>query len=252
MATKKKTKLTSIVLCITLFISLLGTMSAATVYASETSLDIASKSILFMESGGNKTVNMQAYTGSVKITGTHTGNFILINSGEHDVTLENVTMPRIMLTSNAKLNLTLVGDNTVDGSASNVPGIYVPNGAQLVITEESTGSLTVAGASGHAGIGGMPMDITGSITINGGTIIATGGGGANAIGKGSDGTTQSVCVSPKSGYKVIVKENAGAETVLGEYTELTDIASLVDGKNTLYISCFRCCWSCSTERYFCW
>ena len=47
MTTKKKTKLTSIVLCITLFISLLGTMSAATVYASETSLDIASKSILF-------------------------------------------------------------------------------------------------------------------------------------------------------------------------------------------------------------
>ena len=97
MATKKKTKLTSIVLCITLFISLLGTLSTATVYASETSLDIASKSILFTESGGNKTVNMQAYTGSVKITGTHTSNFILINSGEHDVTLENVTMPRIML-----------------------------------------------------------------------------------------------------------------------------------------------------------
>ena len=236
MTTKKKTKLTSIVLCITLFISLLGTMSAATVYASETSLDIASGSIMLMESGGNKTVNMQTYTGSVKITGTHTGNFILINSGEHDVTLENVTMSRIMLTSNAKLNLTLVGNNTVDGSASEVPGIYVPDGAQLVITEESTGSLTVAGASGHAGIGGMPMDITGSITINGGTITATGGDGANAIGKGSDGTTQSVCVSPESGCKVIVKENAGDETILGEYTELTDISSLVDGKNTLYIT----------------
>jgi len=292
MTTKKKTKLTSIVLCMTLFISLLGTMSAATVYASETSLDIASKSILLMESGGNKTVNMQAYTGSVKITGTHTDNFILINAGEHNVTLENVTMPRIMLTSKAKLNLTLVGNNIVDGSASKVPGIYVPNGAQLVITEESTGSLTVAGASGNAGIGGMSMDISGSITINGGTITATGGSGAagigcadtaettsiiinggtvtatggsgaaaigggsgsngtgivisggtvtatggqgaNAIGMGVGGTSQSVSVSPESGYKVVVKESVSDETALGEYTELTEITSVVNGKNTLY------------------
>lgn len=294
MTTKKKTKLTSIVLCMTLFISLLGTMSAATVYASETSLDIASKSILLMESGGNKTVNMQAYTGSVKITGTHTDHYIFVNTGEHSITLENVTMPRIMLTSNAKLNLTLVGNNIVDGSASKVPGIYVPNGAQLVITEESTGSLTVAGASGNAGIGGMSMDISGSITINGGTITATGGSGAagigcadtaettsiiinggtvtatggsgaaaigggsgsngtgivisggtvtatggkgaNAIGMGVDGTSQSVSVSPESGYKVVVKESVSDETALGEYTELTDITSVVDGNNTLYIT----------------
>jgi len=203
-------------------------------------------------------------------------------------------MPRIMLTSNAKLNLTLVGNNIVDGSESKVPGIYVPNGAQLVITEESTGSLTVAGASGNAGIGGMSMDISGSITINGGTITATGGSGAagigcadtaettsiiinggtvtatggsgaaaigggsgsngtgivisggtvtatggqgaNAIGMGVGGTSQSVSVSPESGYKVVVKESVSDETALGEYTELTNITSVVDGNNTLYIT----------------
>ena len=250
---------------IVVFCMVIMLMSSLAVSATETILDIANGSIPFMESGGNKTVNMKPYTGSVTITGTHTNNFILINNGEHNITLDNATFPRIMLTSKAKLNLTLVGNNTIDGSESSVPGIYVPNGAQLVITEESTGTLTAKGASGMAGIGGMTMDISGSITINGGTVTAiggsgaagigggtgsngegivisggtvtsTGGSGAGAIGMGVGGTAESVSVSPKSGQKVIVKENEADDAVLGEYSGVADITSLVSGKNTLYIT----------------
>ncbi|MBQ2392348.1 MAG: leucine-rich repeat domain-containing protein, partial [Clostridia bacterium] len=285
----KKILSATVVFCMVIML-----MSSLTVSATETILDISSGSIPFMESGGNKTVNMKPYTGSVTITGTHTNNFILINNGEHNITLNNATFPRIMLTSKAKLNLTLVGNNTIDGSESSVPGIYVPNGAQLVITEESTGTLTAKGASGMAGIGGMTMDISGSITINGGTVTAiggsgaagigcsdtaettsivinggnvtvvggngaagigggtgsncegivisggtvtsTGGSGAGAIGMGVGGTAESVSVSPKSGQKVIVKENEADDAVLGEYSGVADITSLVSGKNTLYIT----------------
>lgn len=288
-------KFTKKILSVTVvFCMVIMLMSSLAVSATETILDIANGSIPFMESGGNKTVNMKPYTGSVTITGTHTNNFILINNGEHNITLDNATFPRIMLTSKAKLNLTLVGNNTIDGSESSVPGIYVPKGAQLVITEESTGTLTAKGASGMAGIGGMTMDISGSITINGGTVTAiggsgaagigcsdtaettsivinggnvtavggngaagigggtgsngegivisggtvtsTGGSGAGAIGMGVGGTAESVSVSPTSGQKVIVKENEADDAVLGEYSGVADITSLVSGKNTLYIT----------------
>lgn len=76
----------------------------------------------------------------------------------------------------------LEGNNTVKGSDS-YAGIYVPEGKTLTI--RGTGSLTVTGGSGGAGIGGNNSDANcGSIVISGGTITATGGSHGAGIGLG--------------------------------------------------------------------
>ena len=93
------------------------------------------------------------------------------------------------------MNLTLDGNNTITAN-SNLAGIYVPVDATLVITEESTGSLTVSG-SDSAGIGGAwyaPTGKTGNfdcgtVVINGGTIAATGSGVCAGIGGAYDDDT---------------------------------------------------------------
>jgi len=89
--------------------------------------------------------------------------------------------------SGTTVNLTLIGDNILR-SGSNRAGIQAPSGSTLVITEASTGSLTVTGGNNSAGIGGGNGSAGGSITINGGTITATGGSRGAGIGGGRDGT----------------------------------------------------------------
>ena len=90
----------------------------------------------------------------------------------------------IYLKGNARLNLTLEGDNTLLG-LDHGAGIEVEKDATLVITEQSKGSLNaVGGAYGAAGIGGKGTASdegadkncrTGTIIIKGGTIEAEGG-----------------------------------------------------------------------------
>ncbi len=75
----------------------------------------------------------------------------------------------------------LEGNNTVKGSGM-YAGIYVPEGKTLTI--RGTGSLTVTGGSGGAGIGGNSEGTCGSIVISGGTITATGGSHGAGIGLG--------------------------------------------------------------------
>ena len=77
----------------------------------------------------------------------------------------------------------LEGNNTVKGGGM-YAGIYVPEGKTLTI--RGTGSLTVTGGSGGAGIGGNNSYANcGSIVISGGTITATGGSHGAGIGLGS-------------------------------------------------------------------
>ena len=77
----------------------------------------------------------------------------------------------------------LEGNNTVNGGGE-YAGIYVPEGKTLTI--RGTGSLTVTGGSGGAGIGGNEGNCNcGSIVISGGTITATGGSNGAGIGLGN-------------------------------------------------------------------
>ena len=119
---------------------------------------------------------------------------IIIDNVTVDLTIKNVTIQSggargwnlagIYLKGNAQLNLTLEGTNTLVGLDEGA-GIEVEKDATLVITEQSTGSLTaVGGAYGAAGIGGKGTASdegadnncrTGTIIIKGGTIEAEGG-----------------------------------------------------------------------------
>ena len=121
--------------------------------------------------------------------------FLLWNT---TVTLDNVTIRRG--DNNWKYanyhGLTCGGDNTIilkDGSTNIVEGldedyagIFIP--ANKTLTIQGTGSLTATGRGKAAGIGGglaasgKVMDDCGNICIEGGTINATGGEYAAAIG----------------------------------------------------------------------
>ena len=146
-------------------------------------------------------------TGDQKIEGG-----IVIDNVEVDLTIENVNISYdsiiiddaagILLKGNAKLNLTVKGENSLKGTYGGA-GIGVEENATLIITKKSTGSLTATGGGyGAAGIGGratVPLngDIksykTGTIEIQGGNIHAVGGdcwfkGSATRLGGAGIGT----------------------------------------------------------------
>lgn len=136
---------------------------------------------------------------SLTISGTTTSDKILIADGvTANVTLDNVSINVSGITyacafevaRSASCNLTLTGKNTLK-SGDHSAGLQVQNGAVLVIMKGSTGSLNVTGGDwGGAGIGGG----SGEITINGGTVTATGGNYGAGIGGGmnKDGGTVTI------------------------------------------------------------
>ena len=113
----------------------------------------------------------------------------------------------------------LEGNNTVKGGGT-YAGIYVPEGNTLTI--RGTGSLTVTGGSGGAGIGGNSEGSCGSIVISGGTITATGGSGGAGIGLGYS----SGCVFGDitiSGGTVTATGSGDAPGIGGPYANFQDI-----------------------------
>jgi hypothetical protein len=130
--------------------------------------------------------------GTYTITGTGpTANRIKVNTGVTAyITLSNVDISTSAcafdMISGAKVNLTLKGVNALKSGANNA-GLQVPSGAFLTITEASAGGTLTANGSGGgntagAGIGGGNNGSGGSITINGGTVIAYGGVGSGTYG----------------------------------------------------------------------
>ena len=118
----------------------------------------------------------------------------------------------------------LEGNNTVTGGGT-YAGIYVPEGNTLTI--RGTGSLTVTGGSGGAGIGGNSEGSCGSIVISGGTITATGGSGGAGIGLGYS----SGCVFGDitiSGGTVTATGSGDAPGIGGPYANFQDI-TITDG-----------------------
>ena len=139
------------------------------------------------------------------ITGESPRNAIKVESGTHNITLQSVNIDisnqsgtaAFSIEGSAKVNLTLVGDNTLESGWS-CAGLQVPDGAELVIMESSTGSLNAAGGEEGAGIGGGKNSAGGKITINGGTVNANGGdgaGGGAGIGGGKEGAGGTITIS---------------------------------------------------------
>ena len=86
------------------------------------------------------------------------------------------------LTCLGKATIVLDGTNTVKGFHEDYPGIYVPEGSTLTICGD--GSLDASSNGWGCGIGGGAVIPCGNITIEGGTITATGGDKAAGIGGG--------------------------------------------------------------------
>lgn len=89
----------------------------------------------------------------------------------------------------AAVKLTIKGENTLTSSENNA-GIYVPDGAKLTINSEKDGKLEVQGGENAAGIGGQGTSVSataGNIIINGGEIIAKGGKNGTGIGGSNNG-----------------------------------------------------------------
>lgn len=159
---------------------------------------------------------------------------ILVESGSHNITFSglNLSSAAVGIMPGGTMNLTLDGNNTITAN-SNFAGIYVPVDATLVITEESTGSLTVSGSDG-AGIGGAwyaPTGKTGNfdcgtVVINGGTIAATGSGVCAGIGGAYDDDNQT------GGNGGTVTINGGTVTATGGVSNVFGGAGIGGGATT--------------------
>lgn len=138
--------------------------------------------------------------GDYYITGSTTSYGIVVTAANATITLDNAAIDvsgisqKCALNSGVDVTLYLIGVNSLK-SGDSMPGIRIIPGNQLTIDQApgSTGSLTVIGGSGGAGIGREASNLgtmtlsTGSVTINGGTVIANGGYLAAGIGGGYEG-----------------------------------------------------------------
>ncbi len=163
------------------------------------SVDIASGDITVTEAGGVKYANDTAYSGELNVTDSDTklANMLIIESGEHNVTINSITVCNILVSEGAKLNLTIKGDGKIYNSSTLywLAGISVPEGAELVITEASTGSMYIEGGRSSAGIGGDKDKSNGKITISGGTLTIEGDVDAAGIGGGQRGEGKDITIT---------------------------------------------------------
>ncbi len=162
------------------------------------------------EDGGRR---VRVLTGTqLTISGRPSTASVVIHAGvEANLTLDNATIEApagsaIHLFSGSKLNLTVVGDNTLTGT-ENYAGIDVAGSQILVITKESTGTLNVTGGEDGAGIGGGWRQSGGTIIIQGGTVKATSpssgtgaGIGGGSLGKGGVIFIEGGTVEAKGGW----------------------------------------------------
>ena len=121
------------------------------------------------------------------LTGIMNGNYKITIADGATVTLKNAVVYGIDDRNCKWAGITLLGDATLVLEASNIvrgfdggfPGILVPQGKTLTLSGD--GKLDVSSNGYAPGIGG-DEDNGGNIVIQGGTIRATGGEGAAAIG----------------------------------------------------------------------
>lgn len=176
--------------------------------------------------------------GDYKIIGTSlaenpTSKNIKINvEGTVNVSIENVNISTDGSNGSpfdiekGTVNLTLVGSNSLIVTGNEKAGLHVAKNTSLTITRESDGgSLTaqeypdmVAGAS----IGSNIFETAGSITIDGGTILAKHGDYIAGIGGGYDGNATSITI------------NGGYVTTIRNYVDKFSNSASIGGGSMAY------------------
>ena len=215
-------------------------------------LNLAEGSIQITESG--YTVNdgeEKAYTGDYTISydgAEATQNTITVVSGEHNITLKNVNIdvsngakegkiPCAFAITGGKVTLTLDGKNTllsggITGEKIGYAGLWVKKGAELVIKGEGQLNATGGhGTGGGAGIGGSNINETaegamGNITINSGTIIASGAQMSGRTGAGIGWATGD------KDSKSVITINGGTITATG-YGQAAGIGATYSAGSTM-------------------
>ena len=161
-----------------------------------------------------------------KITGGEWNHSIKVTEGSHTIIFEDDEKiipngaandaPAFEVASGATVTLVVNKGKTVelDSRQSTGAGLSVQSGGNLYIQGE--GTLKTFGATGGAGIGGS-ANPAGNITIQGGTIEATGGAGASGIGSGKGGTSghQSITIE---GGNITATGGDGGEDVEADGT----------------------------------
>jgi len=152
-----------------------------------------SSNLLTIIKNGDYTISGTSTADRIKVTPGLTGVNITLSDLSIDVSA--VSGACALDITSAAVNLTLTGNNVLN-SGLNRAGIEVPQGATLVITAESIGSLDVTGGNGSngtfvsnnhsnggsgggAGIGGGSNNHGGNVSLQGGTITSTGGNGGS-------------------------------------------------------------------------
>ena len=138
------------------------------------------------------------------LKGTLRSGYQLYIADKASVTLNGVIISNdeqelhagITCLGNATINL--VGTNSITVSGSGNPGIRA-GGSGTTLTIQGSGSLTVTVENGYssqgAGIGSGDGGTCGAITINGGTVTASGGNNAAGIGSGDGGTCGAITIN---------------------------------------------------------
>ena len=147
--------------------------------------------------GSNYTVNGEAATPPIVITGNNGGNeyTVLIKSTDEtaEVTLRGVTMvmassepyPVLKTAGSGNVTIELDGDNYLESGLKSA-GLQKGNTGNLTIqdTNGTQGSLKAYGGAGGAGIGGEFGATASDIIITGAAIVKAEGGEANS-GRGA-------------------------------------------------------------------
>lgn len=154
--------------------------------------------ITFNTIANNNTIAGVTYSYKITQSTASTTRRIVVNTGvTTDITLSGINIPNAVspfqLSGNANVTLTLAdsttntlrctGTSTTAGTIQ--AGIYVALNATLTIRGD--GTLTAAGGYGGAGIGGIYSSSgisNGTVIVESGTVIATGGTGGAGIGGG--------------------------------------------------------------------
>ncbi len=153
--------------------------------------------------GSDSTVTIHAgLTVTLKGASTTYSNLKIVCVGANThLTLDNVIIDDsfndsacALAFSGADNTLTLIGESTLK-SGSGCAGLAVPEGTELTITKDSTGSLTATCGNLGAGIGGSYYQAGGTVNISGGTVTANGGLAGAGIGGGVYGAGGTVNIS---------------------------------------------------------
>ncbi len=222
-------KIFAVLLCLALVLTLMP----ATALAAGSDFIITTDKVMGTDytynAGVLTIINPGDYTVSMASGVTSTTTDKIVVTGGTSMTPVNLTLNNVSIDvsdpvacafdmAGATVNLKLVGKNTLKSPIN--AGLHCPAGATLVINGE--GSLSAESiykedsfdsiSYGAAGIGSNKLETSGYITINGGTVDATGGFAGAGIGGGSGGSNGTLTIS---GGTVIAKSNCGGAGIGG-------------------------------------